>query len=181
MYVFIDESGIHKTVGKSSIALVYVLTAHLGATEKVVVDTERELRIRPFHWAHSAWPVREKFVRAVASCDMTIKVAFITNPFSERAAYENALKHMIVERDISHIVIDGRKSRRHERNIKKTLRDKGISVRKLRTVRDEAYPALRIADAVAGLVRYRHDDPADERANALYRALEKKISIILEQ
>ncbi len=181
MYIFIDESGVHKRDGKSSVALVYLRTEHLDTLQRVVRETEKALRIDYFHWSHNAWPVRKKFVEAIAKQDFSIKIALIRNPFHATEAYEYALQHLVIERDISCIIIDGKKSQTYERKIKKVLRDKGISVKKLKTANDEGYSALRVADAIAGIVRYRADNPQDERIKGLYQLIAKKILITLEE
>lgn len=181
MYIFIDESGVHRQEGKSSIALVYLSTEHLSTLQQAVTETEKMLHIDCFHWSHSAWPVRKKFVEAISRQDFSIKIALIKNPFYSTKAYEYALQHLVIEKNISCIIIDGKKSRTYERNIKKVLRDKGISVKKLKTANDEGYPALRVADAIAGIVRYRVDNPQDKRGEELYQIIAKKILITLEE
>ena len=87
---------------------------------------------------------------------------------------------MITENDIGMIIIDGKKSRKYERRIKKLFTYKMISMRKLRTVNDHGYPALRVADAIAGLIRYTNEQPNVIVATQLYRLIQKKISIIIE-
>lgn len=81
------------------------------------------------------------------------------------------------ERSLERLHIDGKKGKNYERILKKLLRDKGITVKKLRTVNDMSYPCIRIADAVAGAVRYYLDNPS-RQANKLYKALEPKIEFI---
>jgi len=181
MYIFIDESGVHKKEGKSSIALVYLSTENISSLERKVIKTESSLGIASFHWAHSSWPVRKKFIEALCKENFSLKIAFIKNPFHESKDYEYALAHLIIEKDISNIIIDGRKSKTYERKIKKILRDKGISVKKLKTANDEAFPALRVADAIAGVARCHNDNPEDERANDLYAKISAKILITLEE
>ena len=64
---------------------------------------------------------------------------------------------------------------------KKVLRDKGISVKKLKTANDESYPALRVADAIAGAIRYRCENSNDKRIIDIYEKFSKKILITLEE
>jgi hypothetical protein len=61
------------------------------------------------------------------------------------------------------------------------LRDKGISVKKLKTGNDESYPALRIADAIAGIVRYKNDNPENKNVSYLYDLIKNKILITIEE
>jgi len=65
-----------------------------------------------------------------------------------------------VEENIKKIVIDGRKPKWYSLKLKKILRDKEISVKKVVTIRkEESSPGIRVADCLAGLVRYYHDNP----------------------
>ena len=61
------------------------------------------------------------------------------------------------------------------RKLKKVLRDKGISVRKLRTVRNEKlHPGIQLADALAGLTRYHFDNPEKKDAKQWFHRLKKE-------
>jgi hypothetical protein len=179
MYIFIDESGIDKQDGKSSIALVYLEVNSLYSLQNSVIETEKELKIKYFHWAYSKWEIRKEFIDKICKNEFSIKVAFIKNPFKSNSAYEYALEHLIIEKNITNIIIDGKKSRRYEKKFKKILRDKGISVRKLKTGNDEAYPALRVADAIAGAVRYYNENKESENIKNIYQQLLKKILITI--
>jgi hypothetical protein len=57
------------------------------------------------------------------------------------------------------------------------LRDKRIRVRKIKTVNDDSYPLVRLADAIAGVVRYHSDNP-NPTAVELYKLIEPKIEFI---
>ena len=181
MYIFLDESGVDKQKGKSSIALVYITLENLDVLQNAVLEAEKKIGIKNFHWSHSAWSVRKLFIEEICKQDFKIKIALIRNPFFASSGYEYALQHLVVERNVISMIIDGKKSKSYERKFKKVLRDKGISVQKLKTANDEAYPALRIADAIAGVVRYRYENPEDERVQYLYSKFVKKILIILEE
>lgn len=180
-YIFIDESGVHKETGKSSIALAYISFEDLDKIQKRVIEIEKEIGIYNFHWSHSSWDVRNKFVAKIGKCDFIAKIALISNPFNFNEAYEYALKHLVIEKKITSIIIDGKKKKAYERKLKKVLRDKGISVKKLKTGNDESYPALRIADCLAGIVRYRNENPESEKIKHLYNLIKSKIIITLEE
>ena len=91
------------------------------------------------------------------------------------------MQHLVVERNILSLIIDGKKGKSYERKFKKVLRDKGISVKKLKTANDEAYPALRLADAIAGAIRYRYENGGDKKVKDIYERFSKKILITLEE
>src|SRR3990167_5281352 len=175
MYIFLDESGVDKQNGKSLIALVYITVDNLDILQNAVLSAEKLVGIKNFHWSYSTWKVRKLFIEEICKQDFKIKVALIKNPFFASSGYEYALQHLVVEKNVVHLIIDGRKGRNYERKFKKVLRDKGISVKKLKTANDEAYPALRIADAIAGAVRYRYENPDDKRIKEIYERFYKKI------
>lgn len=180
MNIFIDESGIHSPVGHSTIALVYIQTTDLAKLEKQIIAAEIEAGMYGgFHWAHRNWIMRERFITAMISADFKIKLALLINPINMDASLEDALRHLIIEKHIERIFIDGNKPKSYTRRLKKILRDKNVSVKTLRTVNDQAMPAIRLADAVAGLCRYYHDQP-DSRAKPLYKLLKPKITVTLE-
>jgi len=177
MLVFIDESGIHKEIEHSTFVLVYVETENYEEIEKQIREIEKWLKIDYFHWAKTVWKVKEKFLDEVLKLDFRAKIAVVKNPAQE---LERVLTHMIVERNIRNIYIDGKKPKWYERKIKKILRDKGISVKKLRTVKSSQFAGIRLADTVAGLSRSYFDKKNLERISPYYQRLKKKIIVMIE-
>jgi hypothetical protein len=114
-------------------------------------------------------------MRIIKRLDFSLKVAILKNPFKESVDYAHALEYLIADKDISSIIIDGKKSDMYERRIKRAVGLKGISIRKLKTSNDESYPALRVADACAGVIRCYNDHPSDKRAIRLYGFISRKI------
>jgi hypothetical protein len=51
MYIFVDESGVHKQEGHSSVALVYVAVANIMSFDESVEILEASLGILNFHWS----------------------------------------------------------------------------------------------------------------------------------
>ena len=162
MIVFIDESGIHKQVGHATTAVVYVEVENMQKFEKAILKIEKELKIDSFHWAEERWVVRSKFLEMISDLDFKVKVAVFKNPVHKAKLIEVIFQHLIIETDIRSIFIDGKKPKWYELRLKKVLRDKGISVKKLRTVRDEASLGIQVADCVAGLVRRYYDNPDEQ-------------------
>lgn len=180
MVIFIDESGTHKQTDHATIALVYVEVINVEEFEKAVEKIEKELKIRYFHWTDESWEIREKFIIKLLKLDFTLKVAILKNPVKMTKSLEEALKHLIVEPNLKKILIDGRKPRWYEQRLKRILRDEGVSVKKLKTVRkDESSPGLRVADCLAGLTRYCYDHTESE-ATALYGKLKKANKVTFE-
>lgn len=179
MVIFIDESGIHKQQNHSTIALIYVKIENVALVERSVEKIEGELGIQHFHWSdfgsRRGWDIRKRFFAKICNLNFTCKIALIANPIHISQSLEYSLRHLIVEHRIAKIVIDGKKSQWYAHRFKKVLRDKGVSVKKIQTARDESRAGLRLADAVAGLARSYHDNPSP-MAKALYRLIENKIT-----
>lgn len=175
MDVFVDESGIHKYLDHSVFALVYVVTKDREALEHLVLEIEQACGIDDFHWADHGWKVREKFLRKISRLPFSVKIAIFQNPVRPAEALEWSLLHLLVEKGIDRIHIDGKQPRWVERKLKKVLRDKGISVGKLRTDRHRSSPGIRVADALAGLSRAYYDNPKGKARN-LWGVMSKKIT-----
>lgn len=60
------------------------------------------------------------------------------------------------------------------------LRDKGITVKKLRTVRRESQLGIQLADALAGLIRYYYDDPEAKDAKKWFNKLKRKKKLVAQ-
>lgn len=180
MFVFIDESGVHKTTDHSTVAVVYLAVDNYDAFESAVRSVEERLKLSSFHWSETAWPVKRQFLDAVLNLKFEAKVAILKNPATLSKNLETVLLHMIVEPDIRAVYLDGKKSKRYERTLKKVLRDRGISVKKLRTVHDEQFAGIRVADMVAGLVRTVADGKNLQRLQPYYDRLKKKLIITLD-
>ncbi|MDA2922962.1 DUF3800 domain-containing protein [Patescibacteria group bacterium AH-259-L07] len=180
MLIFIDESGIHKDVEHSTFVLAYIKTENYQVLEKQIIKIEKRLKIDYFHWAKTVWKVKEKFMDEALKLDFTTKIAVVKNPVNPVRELERVLVHMIVEKNIRNIYIDGKKPKWYERRIKKILRDKGISVKKLRTVKSTQYPGIRLADMIAGLTRSYFDKKNLDKISKYYKRLRKKIIVIVE-
>ncbi|MEK7499813.1 MAG: DUF3800 domain-containing protein [Patescibacteria group bacterium] len=175
MIIFIDESGIHRPIDHSVFAVVYISTKDREFLENAVIEIERKLRIEDFHWSEHSWTVREKFFVELSKLPFTAKIAIFRNPIKPAVALEWSLVHLMVEKDIDQIHIDGKQPRWVEHRFKKVLRDKGTSVRSLRTDRHSSSPGIRIADAIAGLSRAYYDKRS-KNAERLWKIVRKKIT-----
>lgn len=178
--IAIDESNTHKQTGKSSIVLVYVLAQNTAKLEKKILETEHKFKLQPFHWARHDWDTKKKFITAVNQCDFTIKVALIKNPVNLSADLEWLLQHLITEKYINKILIDGKKPKWYTQKLKKILRDKNITVNKLKTVNSKSYPLIRLADCMAGLIRYYYNNPKAKDAKRLFNLIKNKIALQME-
>jgi len=181
MLVFIDESGIHKKVDHSTFALAYVEFENYPDIEKRILEIEKDLNIDFFHWAETVWNIKEKFMNEILKLDFKVKIAIVKNPVDPTNELEKVLNHTIVEKNIRNIYIDGKKPKWYGNKIKHILRDKGISVKKLITVKDSQTAGIRLADMVAGLARSYYDKKKpEERFSKYFKKLQKKIIVIIE-
>lgn len=180
MFIFVDESGIHKSIDHSTFVLAYIKIENYSLLEKKIKEIENELKIDYFHWSETSWKVKEKFMSGTLSLDFQTKIAIIKNPVNSAKELEKVLSHMIIERNIKNIYIDGKKPKWYERKIKKILKDKNISVKKLKTVKINQYAGIRLADMIAGLSRSYFDKKNLDKISEYYKRLEKKIIVIIE-
>lgn len=182
MVIFIDESGTHKQSGHTANAIVYIKIENLEKVEQQIRKILEKLKLEVFHWADHGWKVRNKFLKEIIKLDFTFKVGIFKNPVKTNEITEIVLEKLITEVNIRSIFIDGKQPKWYERRLKKVLRDKGISVRKLRTVRNEAsHPGIQLADTLAGLVRYHFDNPNAEDAKIWVKRLEKEKKFLFQE
>lgn len=179
MLIFIDESGIHKKEKHSTIAFVYVCVGDAENLENEIEKIEENLNIKNFHWSDFGskfgWQIRKEFLRRASELNFTFKIAIIKNPIYFPATFKYCLEYLITEKKIKKIIIDGKKPKRYEKQLKKILRDKGVSIKKLKTLNDQSSAGLRLADALAGLMRSHCDNPT-KTTKDLYKLFENKIT-----
>lgn len=180
MNIFIDESGIHKSVDYSTIVVVYVEVKDIRKLEIDILNIEKELRLKTFHWSDERWLIRNKFLKQIIKLNFKFKLAIFRNPFSSQKMLEVVFQHLIIEKSLNGIFIDGEKPRWYEHKLKKVLRDKGISIKKLRTVRSISHPGIQLADALAGLTRYYFDNPKAEDAKKWFEKLKEKKKLVAQ-
>ena len=143
MIISIDESGIHRQNGFSIIALICVNDAQtLTELNSQIENLEKSIGTTSFHWANKGRPFRRDFVVGLNDLHFTIRLAQISNPVKFDIVLGEVLPYLIPERKLEHLFIDGKKHKHYVRTLKKVLRDKGITVKKLKTVNDEAYPSI---------------------------------------
>lgn len=180
MVIFIDESGTHKQDGHSTTAVVYIEVDYAEEFNKKIKEIEEELRLNSFHWSEERWDVREKFLTKIAKLDFNAKVAVFKNPVKPAKMLEVVFKHLITENNVRNIYLDGKKPKWYELSLKKALRDKGISVRKLKTVNDQSQPGVQVADCLAGLVRRHYDDQNEENPKKWFNKLKKDKKLTMQ-
>lgn len=177
--VFIDESGINKQEGVSTIAFVYLSTNNVLYLSEKILEIEKKLSIDFFKWSHTSWPVRKAFVEHLVKEEFEIKVGYIKNPIkSELEMYQQVYSYLIIEDKIDNIYIDGSKSKTYTHKIRKILKNRGIKMKQVLFVDDRKLPVLRLADFCAGLLRYVSENSDSLVACSLMKKIEKKIVLI---
>ena len=164
----------------STFAISYIKFEDYSEIEKNVIKIESNLKIEYFHWSDTVWKVKEKFMDEMFKLDFQAKIAVVKNPINPSKELEKVLLHTIVENNIRTIFIDGKKPKWFESKIKKVLRDKGVSVRKLKTVKSKQCAGARIADMVAGLARTYYDKKNLDKIEKYYKKLKKKLIVVIE-
>lgn len=180
MVIFIDESGIHKQTGHATTAVVYVEVTNLEKFETQLKEIEKDLKISFFHWAEERWLMKNKFLSQIFDLDFTVKAAIFENPVKTDSMLEVVFQHLIIEKEISYIYIDGEKPKWYEHKLKKVLRDKGIALKKLRTVRSRSEVGIQLADCLASLIRYYHDNLEEKDAKKWFNKLKKEKKLSFE-
>ena len=180
MIVFIDESGTHKQDGHSTTAVVYIEVDYDQEFNEKIREIEKELRLNSFHWSEERWDVREKFLTQISKLDFNAKVAVFKNPVKQDKMLEIVFQYLITETKIRTIFLDGKKPKWYELSLKKVLRDKGISVKKLKTVNDKSQPGVQVADCLAGLVRRHYDNQNEENPRKWFEKLKRDKKLTMQ-
>lgn len=174
MYIFIDESGIQNQIGHSTVAVVYLEIKNLDKFNKEFLKILQSLKISNFHWTEERWIVREKFIRKILDLDFNLKIGIFRNPIHPDRMIETVFSQLINESGVRNIMIDAKKPRWYENKLKKILRSRGISIRKLKSIRkDENNYGIQLADCMAGLFRYHYDNPENSNTKILIKKIKK--------
>ena len=171
--IYIDESGISKGDGYSTIACI-VIVSDTDLTEKIK-KIEKDNNIEVLHWKEMSWRVRDKVIRDIVKLPIKARVFVCKNPSNIPKYMKDYLLPLISNENIKNIYIDGKKNRSFKNNFKSGLRANSISTKDLFFVNDEDEPLVRVADIVAGCVRYYYDNQGLGKVENLYRSLKKNI------
>lgn len=157
MFVYIDESGIHRPTGYSVFAAVYIKEENLSLVNASIRGIENQLGIPYFHWADLSWSVKQKFYNAVKDLPFRFKVCTFSNPIKPESALYDFLDLVLSENGFNTIYIDGVKPKWYVSRIKRTLQAHGRSIAKLRLYPSSTVEGLRLADMIAGIFRLHAD------------------------
>lgn len=177
--VFVDESGINRGSGFSVFCLITCNTDFSQELNESVTRIEESLGIEPFHWRLHHWKIKVAFLQQVLKIDNWRGVAVVVNNTDfNYLRLEKILKEALLGLDVNRLYIDGKKTKNYTNTFKKSLKDAGLNLSKLKLVTSHSAAGLRLADAVAGLFRLKFDGKANsgEMAGLFDRFLKKKIT-----
>ena len=181
MVIFIDESGIHKQSGHASFAVVYVEVENSELLNKKLIEINSSLNIQSFHWAEQRWTVRKRYLKRISNLDFVFKIAIFDNPVDMDVAFDKIFEHLITDDNIKSVLIDGKKPKWYERKLKKELRDHGVTVKKLKTIRNEiSEPGIQLADALAGFALYCFENPSDKNYRIFLEKFKKSGKLLVQ-
>ncbi len=180
MHGFIDESGIHKDTGLSTVAMFFIMPDAIEELEKVIISVEKSLHIPLFHWTHHTMEIRKKFLDKVLTKNIlnkiSIEISVRHNPLYYHDFLSASLGMFIRNKKVKHVIFDGQKTHSYERRIKGILRSNKISTRILSIRKDGASPLLRLADALAGLFRFHLENPEHIETKRLFNLIARNAS-----
>lgn len=119
MVIFIDESGTHKQSGHATNAVVYITLENIEKVENQIRQILGEMELDSFHWADHGWKIRDKFLKEIIKLDFEFKVGIFKNPVKMGEMTENVFQHLITEKDIEKVWIDGKQPKWYERRLKR--------------------------------------------------------------
>ncbi len=165
MVIFLDESGIHLKTGHSVYAVVSIEETDLQAVEAGMQAIRKRLGSVAVHWANMRWENRRLAFEGMRRLPFNFQLAVFNNPIenADQAVHET-LGRVLAGGSVSSIYIDGKKSRGYAAQLKVSLRQSGVSTRKLKTVNDVSQSGIQIADLIAGLYRHQLDKATRESA-----------------
>ena len=158
-YLYVDESGQDTEGAYFIVVVVIVFQGLVGKLEKVLESIERETRKGKSKWRPTKFRVRTAYLMRVWQIPDLQRAIFYmsfrdTKDYTELTAITiaQAISEKASGEYRAYIMVDGLKDK--ERSlISKTLQQRGIKRRKLRSGRDESNTLLRLADAMAGFIR----------------------------
>ncbi len=157
-YIFIDESGVNKDIKYSCFAFVFINEDNYVFIEKIIIDLEKILKIKSFHWSEDNWNVKKRVLQEIADQKVNFKIKILINPINQEKELESSLIDFIENDKNNYVFIDGKKSKKYDRKIKKYFRDRNVSISKIRTIKDNNSIGIKIADYIAGFFRYYFDN-----------------------
>jgi len=158
IYAFVDETG-QDTKGEMFIVSVVVTDEEYERINKALIEIEQRSNKRLDKWRKARFKYRLAYIQAIIANPLLTGAIFFSHYTESQDYFEltvettaRAIQFKAAPMQPATIVVDGLSGQSIDR-FKKSLRQRQINTRKVRGVRDESEPIIRLADAVAGFVR----------------------------
>lgn len=158
IYAFVDETG-QDTKGQMFIVSVVVTDDEYDRINEALIEIEERSKKRLDKWRKARFQYRLAYIQAIVTNPLLVGAIFFSHYTESQDYFEltvattaRAIQHKAAAAQPATIVVDGLSGKSIDR-FKKSLRQRQINTRKVRGVRDESEPLIRLAAAVAGFVR----------------------------
>ncbi|MDL1901415.1 hypothetical protein FBR02_11645 [Anaerolineae bacterium CFX9] len=156
IYCFVDETGQH-TQGKSFIVGLVLCDSDVEVARGILLEIERITDKGILKWAKSRHTARIAYIENISQHSYFAGKLFFRFTQSSREYFRltaEAIVAAIQQYRQSHkvtIIVDGLENKRR-RELVKLVRERGIRVDKVRGIKDESDPMIRLADALCGFL-----------------------------
>lgn len=181
LYCYVDETG-QDTKGQFYIVVAVTTIAPKEGLDQLLEAAEYESGKGKLKWHKNSTRKRDAYIERTIRAKLPLGVYYrifegpeLSYEMTTVLAASNAIRVYLRQRKITSykatVVIDGL-PRSLQGQVGRKMRRFGIKTKSVRGERDEASPVIRLADAVAGLLRQAYR--GDAHFEAMRRQLEKK-------
>lgn len=180
LYCYVDETG-QDTKGRIYVVAVIISVLPKQQLFELLIEAETVSGKGKLKWHKNSTRKRDAYVKKALHNKVGVQVYYqifsgpeILYELATVQAAANAVQKYVRDQNITEykatIIIDGL-PRSSQGKVGKLLRGLGVRTKSVRGERDEANPAIRLADAVAGLIRQSHE--GDKHFTLMKNQLEK--------
>lgn len=173
LYCYVDETG-QDTKGRLYIVVAVLSVQSREELYDVLLAAEYESRKGKRKWHKNSTQKRDAYIDKALRAGLSLHVYYqvfegpelsyeMTTVFATANAINAYTQHEGISDYKATVVIDGL-PRSMQGRVSKLLRSAGIKTKSVRGERDEANPGIRLADAVAGLLRQAYQGDAHFKA-----------------
>ena len=173
LYCYVDETG-QDTKGRLYIVVAVATTEPREQLYEALEAAEHESGKGKRKWHHNSTQKRDSYIAKTLQAGIHLHVYYqvfegpeLSYEMTTVLATANAINSFVQRENITNykatIIIDGL-PRSMQGRVGKLLRNSGIKTKSVRGERDETNPGIRLADAVAGLLRQSYQGDAHFQA-----------------
>lgn len=176
--VYLDESGINRKSGASVYCLTIIDSKISQELNEQILQIEKNLKIKPFHWREQDWKIKSKFLKKIIKIDgWNCIIIVINNKNFSQVLLTDFMAKALQGFEIRCFYFDGKKSKAYRNSVKRSFKNLGIKISSLKFVGNKSHAGIRLADAVAGLSRLHYDAKSKMEADSFFKLfLRNKIS-----